>query len=779
MSVKKVLNTNILATLILICFIGVFFAYAAVRVDQLATDTCFDTLDDAAVQVAEEIFDHVEDNRERLENIADLLTQHDMQDTEIIKRHLGALRQRGMLSGFGMLLTDHRLILSSGEEIRTEDGFSFEEEIERLPYISGIVTALKEEDEKGFYQAVALEKDGQTIGILYGFVRLDDLADSISTTAFDGNAQIFVADGETGDFLVDTWHDSLGNIFDEEIMNRKVKPGYDYLQMKQDFIEGKDGHLAFWSNTAGEYFYSYYMPIGVNQWMVQLTVLESIAFDNVIKIRRVLYFIAAIEIIAFAVYFLWVLMRVRKDTIQKNRRLEQSIYMYDVQRTLFDAHKDPKVFADALKKVASTLKADTAIFLTLDGVQVKQVYSSSGENTDQVMVFDKIVYEKHFSEILNGLIAGRSLLLYSEDLQMMHKNCAGDESGRQKISNMMLVPVFNTDEELAGILGCFNMKQHWKDCTLLECVSRNFLMAISNMKFYHQIEQMSMMDALTGLQNRNCYEMSIGAYEEGRKDELSCLYIDANGLHELNNTLGHAAGDAMLICIGDSLKMYFKPQECYRIGGDEFIVLCTDCSREEMNRRISHLNERMESFGYHISIGAAWLSESSSVTDMITAAEKKMYEAKHQYYQQAGNLSKARLMNQKLERILLEKKDSDAFLDIIAFRFKGTYVVDMKHDQARAIYKPAFFAEILEENDYRFIPSMQTYSRDYVAEDEQKKFLGFLNYDDIRLHLGEHREVRYHYRKKDGSNLVLRIYPTRDYGPDTPETIWVFEEEEV
>ncbi|MCI6995392.1 MAG: diguanylate cyclase [Eubacterium sp.] len=80
---------------------------------------------------------------------------------------------------------------------------------------------------------------------------------------------------------------------------------------------------------------------------------------------------------------------------------------------------------------------------------------------------------------------------------------------------------------------------------------------------------------------------------------------------------------------------------CYRIGGDEFVTFYSDCSREEITQRIDHLNERMDSFGYHISIGEAWLSESLDVKDMITTAEKRMYEAKRLYYQQTGRFSRA------------------------------------------------------------------------------------------------------------------------------------------
>ena len=180
------------------------------------------------------------------------------------------------------------MILGICEENTRKNLFDYGTEFTKVPYISGVIEDPDNSGEKLIYRAVPVERDGKTEGILYGFVNLKDFANSITATAFYGNTQIYVADGETGDFLVDTWHDTLGNVFDEDISSRKVKPGYDYQEMKENFVKGKAGHIAFWSNTAGEYFYSYYKAVGVNHWMIQITVPESIAFENAINIRKVM-----------------------------------------------------------------------------------------------------------------------------------------------------------------------------------------------------------------------------------------------------------------------------------------------------------------------------------------------------------------------------------------------------------------------------------------------------------------------------------------------------------
>ncbi|MDY2628056.1 MAG: sensor domain-containing diguanylate cyclase [Lachnospiraceae bacterium] len=780
MNAKKVSDKSIISTLILIIFVSCCFVIASVRVNRLAKNACFDTLDDAVAQVADDIRTYVKKDREQLEVIADLLEQCENPDAETVKHYFSSFRRQGIFSAVGLLLPDGNLILETEEENEFENIVDYEGDLSELPCISEVAGTSDNREDKYFYQAVPVEKDGLTVGILYGFVNLADFADSIHVAAFDGNAQLFVADGENGDFLVDTWHDTLGNVFDEKIADRKVKHGYDYQEMKEDFAKGRTGCIAFWSNTAEEYFYSYYKPVGVEKWMVQLTVPESIVFENAFQIRKVIFFFALAEILCFFVFFLWVLSKVRRDTKQKERQLAQSQYMYDVQKILFDAHQDLSLINSALQKVSQMLTAEAAFLMTMKGSETEEMFLSSSLNQEWNNFSGERGMEQLLPQLFKNISSGRNILLYSKEIKEIQNQQDRATLARYRISNLMLVSVLNSSNELVGILGGINMKKRWSDCSLLDCVARSFMMALNNNKSYRRIEQMGIIDLLTGLRNRNCYEHSLGKYTGKEDESICCLYIDANGLHELNNTLGHAAGDEMLMCIGTSLTAFFGPEDSYRIGGDEFAVFCTNCSENEVEKRIAALNERVNSQGYHISIGKAWLKNCGDVKTMISAAENNMYEAKQMYYRKAGNISKARVMNRKLEQILLEKKDADVFLDIMSVRFMGVYVVDMKEDIARTIFKPSYFSNILEENQYHFIPSMKSYVKAYVDADCQKEFLEFLDYDSIQQIFSAQQPVpmiQHFYQKTDGTKLTLSIYPVKNkaYGSDHCHTIWVFE----
>ena len=101
---------------------------------------------------------------------------------------------------------------------------------------------------------------------------------------------------------------------------------------------------------------------------------------------------------------------------------------------------------------------------------------------------------------------------------------------------------------------------------------------------------------------------------------LSCIYIDANGLHEINNTKGHLAGDMMLIFIAETLKQKFKGENIFRIGGDEFVIFSKH-KPGELQKNISLAAEEMQKNDYHISAGIFTANENNTMDELIKSAE--------------------------------------------------------------------------------------------------------------------------------------------------------------
>ena len=146
------------------------------------------------------------------------------------------------------------------------------------------------------------------------------------------------------------------------------------------------------------------------------------------------------------------------------------------------------------------------------------------------------------------------------------------------------------------------------------------------------VMKLSETDQLTGALNRNCFESMLEIYPRLCKETLTCVYGDVNGLHEMNNTSGHAAGDAMLKYIVSVLQEIFGREDVYRIGGDEFVCLIKDMGQEELEARISKLEMLLTEKGYNMSVGISRHNFDDNVESMIQTAEKEMYRKKREYY---------------------------------------------------------------------------------------------------------------------------------------------------
>lgn len=118
----------------------------------------------------------------------------------------------------------------------------------------------------------------------------------------------------------------------------------------------------------------------------------------------------------------------------------------------------------------------------------------------------------------------------------------------------------------------------------VSCIISTFIMLSmhENFSIRHKLLGIAETDLNVGLKNRNAHESQMHDYPMHCSSTLSCVYLDVNGLHELNNTRGHAAGDEMLKTVAAKVRDIFGEKYSYRVGGDEFVAFAMDKSAEEM-----------------------------------------------------------------------------------------------------------------------------------------------------------------------------------------------------
>ena len=286
-------------------------------------------------------------------------------------------------------------------------------------------------------------------------------------------------------------------------------------------------------------------------------------------------------------------------------------------------------------------------------------------------------------------------------------------------------------------------------------------------------------DALTRLYNRHKYNEDIEKMSKSDISHLTACYIDVNGLHELNNKLGHEKGDDLLCSVADALKKYFPDEYVYRIGGDEYVVLTSNLSKQSVEQIMVQVREELLKDNYEISVGIESGQREIAIYKIIGAAELAMRTDKERYYKQKGDLRKNRALNEELEKTLAEKKKAERFLDMISDRFNGVYFVNLKQDTIQYLYIPYYFLELLEKADSSYQKAMQIYLEKYVKWEYYDAFQEVLDFERLRERLRTEKVVSFSYLKVDGHRMYLRITSQDGQSEDLDETIWVFSEEQM
>ena len=156
-----------------------------------------------------------------------------------------------------------------------------------------------------------------------------------------------------------------------------------------------------------------------------------------------------------------------------------------------------------------------------------------------------------------------------------------------------------------------------------------------------EVRQLSLTDELTGLYNRRgFFWLANQQFKIAQRTPMFCclLFIDLDGLKQINDSLGHEIGDKMLVDTAQLLKQSFRDSDIIaRLGGDEFVIFIPVCSQNidefypRLQVNIDRFNqEHNYSYQLSISVGVTQcaLNENVSLEQLLKEADKLMYEHK-------------------------------------------------------------------------------------------------------------------------------------------------------
>lgn len=230
---------------------------------------------------------------------------------------------------------------------------------------------------------------------------------------------------------------------------------------------------------------------------------------------------------------------------------------------------------------------------------------------------------------------------------------------------------------------CHEEKERWYDLTAGEIAWVNGKQAmlyslydITERKLYRRrMEQQANTDFLTGLYNRMCCERDLARQVDEAKragQTGALLYLDLDDFKHINDGLGHQYGDALLKAIAHELqRVRGIEKNCYRVGGDEFIVLVSHGEYAEIDRIVEGIRQIfakpwfLKDADYYCTMSMGIVTFpglGDSVTDLVKKADIAMYEAKKGGKNRVASYS-SRLDSMSGRRLDMEKNMRDATAD--------------------------------------------------------------------------------------------------------------------
>jgi diguanylate cyclase (GGDEF)-like protein len=218
----------------------------------------------------------------------------------------------------------------------------------------------------------------------------------------------------------------------------------------------------------------------------------------------------------------------------------------------------------------------------------------------------------------------------------------------------MLMPLLGEDRVVGVLLvgdraddrGAFNA-EHLR---ILEAYASHASVLIENDRLERSLEEVTALkeqlrhqafhDALTGLPNRVLFAEHVTratAHQKGRTGRPAVLFLDLDDFKTINDSLGHDAGDELLVAVAGRVKNAVRTCDVpARLGGDEFAVLAPTAEPEDAEaiaeRLVRSLDEPFvvggREISVHASIGIAFAEPGASADELLRSADVAMYSAK-------------------------------------------------------------------------------------------------------------------------------------------------------
>ncbi len=326
--------------------------------------------------------------------------------------------------------------------------------------------------------------------------------------------------------------------------------------------------------------------------------------------------------------------------------LETEQVIVECIRDLYQNHDLNQAIPLFLERIGKFLRADRSYIFDLRGELLKNTYEWCAEGIKSEQGYLQSIPKDYFERWLRVFDDHECMVIDDCEALKTSEPREYEVLSAQNIKRLVTVPL-EQDGELYACIGVDNPPPELLQnaASILQTLRYFLMLAIRRTEDEAELTKLSYYDTLTSFYNRNRYIQDLETFSD-YESSVGIVFLDMNGLKEVNDQYGHGSGDRLLVECARRIREGFGESNFYRVGGDEFVVIDLGDTETGFSDRVERLRACFgQDSRVSVAIGAYWTSCGADIDAAVTAADERMYLDKQAFYQNHHTSKRYRYIN--------------------------------------------------------------------------------------------------------------------------------------
>jgi len=337
-------------------------------------------------------------------------------------------------------------------------------------------------------------------------------------------------------------------------------------------------------------------------------------------------------------------MEPHEEIAELKRQIERLSVFHEIGKALASTIDLQKILQTVMEKISDHLQPDTWSLLMIDEATHELYFEIAiGAGADKL----KDVRLK-LGEGIAGWVAQHGEPVLIEDVKRDDRfSQRVDDITKIDTRSVVCVPIKGKEKILGVIelINCLGRESFRRsDIPILKSLADYAAIALENARYIQRIHELTITDDCTALYNARHLNFVLDAeiYRSTRYGyEFSVIFLDLDHFKQVNDTYGHLYGSKLLWMIGDIIKGHLRLIDyAFRYGGDEFVILLPQTSKENSLQVVRRLKTLLNSKSFFTEEGlnikvtasfgvAGFPQDARTRRDLLRMADEAMYTVKN------------------------------------------------------------------------------------------------------------------------------------------------------